>query len=312
MPTGALPLMEAANGTESVLKTGFVNTIIRTSPLADMIPWMTIQSDSIRHREEVDLPNPEFRKVNANYSFTWGRDTEYYWGVTILGGEVKIDNYMINVMGNIVNQKANQYGKWAKAIALTLDKQNVDGTGTADDYKGWNQIVTDGRAREYVAGDNGAAITLDMLEEATDLQRGIFDGQFFALSRTMRRRINRLGRDSATDNFPLIDVGTDRFGRKIESFAGIPFAIVDDDRTGSEILGFDETQGTSAVTTSMYIVSTGDMGVTGILGGGGTFEVRDFGEQQASPTHLGRVEFYPGLAVFNPYSLVRIKGVTNA
>ena len=100
MPTGALPLMEAANGTETVLKQGFVNTILRNSALSDMIPWMTINSDSIKHREEVDLPNPSFRKVNAPYTKSWGRDTEYYWGVSILGGEVEIDNFLINVMGH--------------------------------------------------------------------------------------------------------------------------------------------------------------------------------------------------------------------
>jgi hypothetical protein len=311
MPAGAVPLLEAARGTESVLKQGFVNTILRHSGLAEMIPWMQIQSDSIKHQEEVDLPNPQFRKVYATYSKSWGRDAEYYWGVTILGGEVSLDNYLINVMGNKVGQKANQYGKWAKAIALTLDKQVVDGTGTADDFKGFNQIVTDGRAREFVAGANGAAITIDMLDEAIDLSRGVFDFQFLAMNRTMRRRINKLGRDTSL-GYPLIDVGTDRFGRQITSYGGLPIAIVEDDRTGSPILDFDETQGGSSATTSLYMVSTGDMGVTGLLGGGGHMDVLDFGEQQASPTHLGRVEFYPGLAVFNPYSLVRIKGVTNA
>ena len=109
MPTGAVPLLEAANGTETVLKQGFVNTILRNSALSDMIPWMTIQSDSIRHQEEVDLPNPAYRSVNEGYTASWGRDTEYYWGVTILGGEVTLDNFLVNVMGNVVNQKANQF-----------------------------------------------------------------------------------------------------------------------------------------------------------------------------------------------------------
>jgi len=311
MPAGALPLMEAARGTESVLKTGFVNTILRNSGMAEMIPWMQIQSDSIKHYEEVDLPNPQFRKVYGTYSKSWGRDTAYFWAVTILGGEVEIDNYLMNVMGNKVNQKANQYGKWAKAIALTLDKQTIDGTGTADDYKGYNQIVADGRAREFVAGANGAAITIDMLDEAIDLSRGVFDFKFLAMNRTMRRRINKLGRDT-TLGYPLIDVGTDRFGRQITSYGGHPIAIVEDDINGNQILAFDETQGGSSTTTSMYLVATGDMGVTGLLGGGGYFEVNDLGEQFTSPSHLGRVEFYPGLAVFNPYALVRIKGITNA
>lgn len=308
MPTGAIPLLEAANGTESVLKMGFVNTILRHSALTDMIPWTTINSDSIRHREEVDLPNPTFRDINETYTQSWGRDTEYFWGVTILGGEVGLDNFLVRVMGNKVDQKANQFAKWAKAIALTLDKYIVDGTGLAKDFKGMNQIVADGRGREYVAGVNGAALTVDMLDEAIDLQRGVYDGQFMAMNRTQARLINKLGRDTSL-GYPLIDIGTDRFGRRISSYAGIPFAIVEDDRTGSLILDYDETTGSSDVTTSIYIVSTGDMGVAGLLGGGGYFEVRDFGELEASPSHMGRVELYPGMAVFNPYSLVRIRGV---
>ena len=150
---------------------------------------------------------------------------------------------------------------------------------------------------------------MDMLDEAIDAARGVFDFQFLATNRTMRRKINKLGRDTSV-GYPYIDVGTDRFGRQITSYGGVPIAIVEDDRTGSLILDFDETQGTSSVTTSLYLVGTGDMGVSGLLGGGGYFQVRDFGEQESAPTHLGRVELYPGMAVFNPYSLVRIKGVT--
>lgn len=311
MPTGALPLLEASNGTETVLKQGFVNTILRYSALADMIPWMTIQSDSIKHREEVDLPNPQYRSVNEGYTSSWGRDVEYYWGVTILGGEVTLDSFLVNVMGNVVNQKANQFGKWAKAIALTLDKSIVDGTGTAKDFKGINQVTTDGRGQEFVAGANGAALTLDMMDESIDLSRGVYDHQFFAMNRTMRRRINKIGRDTSL-HYPLIDVGTDRFGRQISNFGGIPIAIVEDDRTGSLILDFDEVQGTSSLTTSLYFCNTGDMGLTGLLGGGGYFDVRDFGETEANPEHLGRVEMYPGLAIWDPYATVRVKGVLDA
>jgi hypothetical protein len=54
------------------------------------------------------------------------------------------------------------------------------------------------------------------------------------------------------------------------------------------------------------MVSTGDMGVTGLLGAGGTFEVRDFGEIDAAPGSVGRIELYPGLAAFSKYGLVRL------
>lgn len=308
MPTGAVPLLEAANGTESVLKQGFINTILRNSALSDMIPWMTIQSDSIRHREEVDLPNPQFRSVNEGYTASWGRDTEFFWGVTILGGEVTLDNYLVNVMGNVVSQKANQYAKWAKAIALTLDKYIIDGTGTAKDFKGINALVTAGRAREYIAGANGAALTMDMLDEAIDAARGQYDFGFIACNRDVRRAINKLGRDT-TVGYPYIDVGTDKFGRQVTQYGGIPLAIVEDDIDGNLILDWDETQGTETQATSLYFINTGDMGVSGLLGGGGYFDVRDFGETEANPEHLGRVELYPGLAIWDPYSCVRLQGI---
>jgi hypothetical protein len=311
VPTGSVPLLEAANGTESVLKTGFVNTIIQHSRMAELIPWMTINSDSIKHQEEVDLPNPAFRDVYESYTATFGRDIDFYWGVTILGGEVKLDNYLVNVMGNVKAQKANQFAKWAKAIALTLDKYIIDGTGTAKDFKGFNALVTAARGQLYTTATNGAALTLAMLDESIDLQRGVYDGQFIALNRTVSRKIWTLAQATSL-GYPLIDISTDSLGRRITQYAGIPFAIVEDDRTGTAILAYDETTGSSAVTTSLYIGSTGDMGITGLLGGGGHFEVSDFGEQQASPTHMGRVELYPGLMVANPYGLVRLKGITNA
>jgi len=303
--------MEASNGTSTLLKRGFVDTIIQHSSMTRLIPWLTIMSDSIKHREEVDLPSPIWREVNETYTKSWGRDAEYYWGVTILGGEVSIDNFLLRVMGNEINQKANQFGKWAKAIALTLDKQIIDGTGTAKDFKGLNQIITDGRGQSLVAGANGAALTLDLIDQAVDLMLGVHSSTFIACNRTLSRKVWNLGRSTSL-SYPLIDISTGTFGQRVTHYAGMELAIVEHDISGSAILGFDETTGSSAVTASMYMMSTGDNGVNGLLGAGGAFDVVDFGEQQASPTELGRVELYPGLAVWDQYSLVRLSGVTNA
>jgi len=310
MPTGALPLMQAANGTDTLLKQGFVNTIIRESAIAGMIPWITIMSDSIKHREEVSLPNPVWRDVNETYTKSWGQTAEYYWGVTILGGEVEIDNFLLRVMGNKINQKADQFRLWAKAIGLTLDKQIIDGTGTAKDFKGINQIITDGRGQVSYAGANGATLTLDMLDVAYDLMLGQHNPRKMWLNRTLARKIWNLGRSTAV-GYPLIDITTNSFGERVTHYAGMEMAIVEHDISGSAILGFDETRGTSAVTSSIYMAAVGDNGVTGLLGAGGAFDVVDFGEQESAPSHLGRVELYPGLAVWDQYSVVRLAGITN-
>ena len=63
----------------------------------------------------------------------------------------------------------------------------------------------------------------------------------------------------------------------------------------------------------MYFVSFGeDENVYGLSGLGGSMEVSDFGETEAAPGHLGRVEWYPGLAIDNPFSIVRHYGIHDA
>lgn len=127
----------------------------------------------------------------------------------------------------------------------------------------------------------------------------------------MARQLTHAGRN-ISGQFSLIDIGTDAFGRRVNHYNGTPIRIIGDDETGTQILRFNEDPGdTTADTTSIYLIKFGDEeNVTGLLGGGGSMEVRDFGETQAAPGHLGRIEFYPGLAILSKYSVVRLTGFT--
>lgn len=311
MPSGAVTLLEAAKCGTDVLKRGVVETIIQESPILEQIPQMTIQGNALKHMEEGNLPTPEFRQVNATYSRSWGSDTEHFWGTTILGGEVFVDNYLVRVRGNVVDVKTKQYRKMAKAMARTYDKYFFDGTGASNDFKGINALIDEGWGQKYEAGANGAALTLPMLDEAHDKMRGQSTADAILINRTLRRKITALAKTTSV-GYPYVDVGSDNFGRQVMSWNGIPMRIIGDDRDGNAILDFDETQGGSGVTSSIYLIAYGEDDVTGLMGLGGSFDVKDFGETEAAPGHLGRVEVYPGLAIFNRFSVVRIHGVTNA
>ena len=311
MPSGSVTLLEAAKCGDDTLKRGVVETIIQESPLLELLPMMTIQGNALKHMEEATLPDPEFRQVNATYSRSWGSDTEHYWGTCILGGEVFVDNYLVRVRGNLIDVKSKQYRKFGKAMARTFDKYAIDGTGAANDFKGINALVSEGFGQVYTAGANGAALALNMLDEAHDLLRGQTSADVLLMNRTMRRKITALGRTTAI-GYPYLDIGTDTFGRQIDMWNGIPIRILGDDKDGNAILGFDETQGTETQATSIYMLALGDDDVSGLMGAGGSFEVKDFGEVESAPGHLGRVEVYPGLAIFNKYSAVRIAGLQDA
>lgn len=309
--SGSVTLLEAAKWGDDLLKKGVVETIIRESPILETLPFVTIQGNALKHMEEDTLPSVAFRGVNTTYTRDFGTDAEHYWGVTILGGEVFVDNFIVRTRGNLGDVKARQFQKKAKANALTFDKTFFDGTGTADDFKGVNALITEGFGQSLVNASGGGVLSLDKMDQAHDLLR---TGQADAilLNRTVRRKITYLARTSVT-GVSLIDVGDDTFGRQVMSWNGIPLRIVGDDVSGAQILDFDEDPGDSTSdTASMYFVRYGaDEFVCGLLGGGGTMEVVDFGETEAAPGHLGRIEWYPGIAIFNKYAIVRLYGITN-
>lgn len=309
---GAVTLLEASKAQYSSdqIKRGVVEIIIRESPIAEQMPWATIEGNALKQEVEANLPSVSFRQVNETYTQDFGTDTERFWGTTILGGEIYVDNYLVKVRGNVASLKARQFSKKARAAALTLDKYVIDGTGTAKDFKGVNALVTDGFGFSNVAATNGTSLTLDMLEDAEDnLRKGSPDAIWG--NKFLRTKISRLARTSIT-GVALIDVGNDMFGRRITTWNGIPYRVIGDDQTGSQILDFDETCGSSNVTSSLYFVKFGEDFVCGLLGAGGSFDVQDFGEIQSAPGHLGRIEFYPGLAIFDKHSIVRLSGLTKA
>lgn len=313
MASGALTLLEGAKYSSNVLKQGVIETLVQESPILEMLPFVELHGNAIEVNVEVDLPDPEFRKVNETYNKSWGTDTKRFFGVAILGGEVFIDNFILKCQANKVNAKARQWAKFAKAMSRTFDKSFFDGTGTADDFKGLNALIDEGLGTEKPAdgaGSDAAALDFDVLDECFDEFRNQANPDVILANRTIRRHVTKLARTTYS-GISLIDVGTDVFGRQVTMYNDTPIRIIGDDKTGTAILGFDEDPGdTNADACSLYLVSFGaEENVSGISGAGGSLEVRDFGETEAAPGHLGRVEWYPGLAIYNPYSIVRLSGL---
>ena len=276
----------------------------------EMLPFTSITGNALKVSVEDTLPDPAFRDVNESYTRSMGTDTERFFGCAILGGEVFIDNYIVRVQADQISAKARQYSKFAKAMSRTFDATFFDGTGTSKDFKGINALVDEGLGQKVSAGTNGAALTLAMLDEAWDSLRGQSAPDALLMNRTMRRKINSLAQGTY---YSLLDVGTDVFGRQVNMYNGTPIRIIGDDKSGNAILDFDEDQGSSSVTSSIYAMAFGtDENVYGILGLGGSFDVKDFGETDSAPGHLGRVEVYPGIVIANSFSVARLHGITNA
>lgn len=316
MPTGALTLIEATKASEDQLKQGVVEVLIQENPMLEVLPWRPFQGNALRHFEEGTLPNVQFRNVNEGYTQSFGTDNDHFWGVAILGGEVKVDKFLVNVVDTKEALLAKQWKKLAKANSMRFTYETFDGTGSvaSKGFKGLKALIAEGFGQSYANSTTGATVNLDKIDEALDLFRNTGKPDAAFCNRVHRRQITKAARTSVT-GVSLIDIGTDVFGKKINVYDDIPLRVLGYalDASGNmvETLRFDEDPGDATFdTSSMYFVKLGEDDFTGLLGKGGSFEAVNFGELETGPQIMGRMEWYPGIAVFNQYSVVRLTGIT--
>lgn len=318
MPSGLVPLQEALkHASTGQLGPALVETIIQESPLIPRMNWVAFEGEALKHEMEGTLPTVQFRNVNEGYTKSWGSDTEHYWGVAILGGEVGVDIFLENVVANRKSEMAKQLAKLAKSNATRFDWELIYGTASvaSKGFKGIRALIDEGWGQKVLNATGGGALTLAKLDEAIDSMRTGKPVEAWTTS-WIRRKVTNLAHTTHT-GFSLIDIGTDVFGKRVTHYDGIPLVITGmaQDSNGNivELLDFNEDPGDGvADTQSIYFVRHGDDGLTGILGRGGSFQARTFGELESAPQYMGRFEWYPGVAILSPYSVCRLYGITKA
>lgn len=310
MPTGNVPLLTAAKYGDDQIARGVVETIIQQSPFLEQLPWITFAGNALQKTIEGSLPTSSFRQINGTYTASHGSDDVEFWGTTIMGGEYKVDNALVDVTASEKDLEADQIAKMSKATSMRFDNEVINGTAAGGiGFKGFKQLVTDGKG--ILVTQAAGALTLAKLDEVIDAFRNHPRPDAFLVNRTHRRKITNLARTTVT-GVSLIDVGTDVFGRKVTMYDDVPLRILEDGIDGNGVVGpllpFTEPSSTS----SIYAVKFGADQVAGLMGRGGSLTVRRFGELQAAPQRMGRLEWYPGLASFDALGLVRYENITNA
>ena len=125
-------------------------------------------------------------------------------------------------------------------------------------------------------------------------------------NKTMRRKISALARaaNQATETV------NDAFGRQLQAYAGLPIAVIGDDKDGNPILGFtkDDCNGDTASCTSIYAVRFGAAEyVFGLQSA--DMAVIDLGLNKTKFETL--IEWICGLGVFHPKIAARLRGISN-
>lgn len=306
----AVLLAEAAVMSTNQLVRGVIETWIQTSPVLNRLPFMDIEGNALEYKREATLPGAAFRAVNAGYTESTGTFTSQTAAVKILGGDADVDVFIAKTRGNVFDQRALQSNLKLKAIARKFTETFFEGDSGVDanSFDGLRTMVTGGQVAS--AGTNGAALTLTMLDDLLALLDAPDDPSVVLWANAwLIRKINALVRATGgTVAEPL-----ELYGRRFYSYAGVLLAeagLASDNTT--QILGFDETQGSSSLTGSIYATRLGEGdGVAGIQSAGG-IDVRDMGELETKPAYRLRVEWYPAIAIFATKAAARLKGILQA
>ena len=294
----ALTLLEAAKlHSGDVYKQGVISKFAESSDILRVLPFISISGNALKYNLEETLPGVAFRGVNESYTPSTGVINPQVESLTIAGGELDVDTYIVKTMG--ADQRTTHEAMKIKALALSWTKTFIKGDSETDprEFDGLQKRLTG----DGLIANGTTALSLAKLDEAIDAVDG---ANYLMMNKTMRRLLTVAERTAAVGG--NVTITKDEFGKQVTNYNGIPILIVDKDNTNTDILDFSE----ASSTTSIYVVAVGEGQVSGIENGG--MDINDLGELETSPKYRTRIEWYNCIGVFAPRSACRLAGITNA
>lgn len=303
----ALTLIEAAKlESGDVLRSAIIELYAGSSDILRVLPFENIAGNALSYRREGNLPGVGFRGVNEAFTASTGVINPLTEPLVIAGGDLDVDRFIIQTMGEGV--RSQHEAMKVRSLSLNFTKKFFKGDMASEprEFDGLQARVTGSQLIAAGATANGTALSLAKLDEAIDQT---LNPTHLIMNRKMSRLLTAAARTGTVAGDISWDL--DEFGRRVQFYNGLPILTVDLDGDGVSILPFTEaaTSGT-ATATSIYVVSIGGDGLTGIQNG--IPDVRDLGEINTAPVFRTRVEWYVGLAIFNGRAVTRLWSIADA
>lgn len=316
----AVSLYEASQVAASrgeYLRAGVMETFARSAPLLNAMPRENITGAAYVWKREVSLGTNAFRGVNGSFTPDNGQTEVRSMPLKILGGEVDVDTFLLDTMGmEIMPQKiASKMADMAQRAQYNFIKGSTTTTaGATADVNGFDGLqqrygggfgttaVVDGgeNAGQIFLNSGGAGLSMRSLDLAIQACENPTH-----LLMPKAQIVNILGylRTSAS-----ITQTMDEWGRPRMAYNGLTILPADVLGTvsGLEPLGYNENNTTS---TSVYVLSLTEDGYH--LVQNGDMRVSQLGEQDDSPAHRTRVQWYCTPVDPHPRCVVRLYGITN-
>ena len=298
----ALTLAEGAKLSNDVLLQGVIETIIKDSPILQMLPFISIVGNGLTYNQEKTLPAATWHAVNGDWVDSPAEFTQLTATLKILGGNATVDNFLKTTRSNVQDLEAVVIEMKAKSIRHEFENTFINGdTGVdANQYDGLykllalgdQQIWADGSAN----GTAGAALSFGMLDKLIDLVKG-GKPDLLLMSRRSRRELQGLMRASGV----VLETRPGMFGEQVQMYNGIPVGI-SDWQLDNNLVGSDGD------CTNIYALSFGEGALCGLTSPEG-LQVEKIGAMEGKDADLTRVKWYVSLALFTEVKAGLLSGV---
>lgn len=308
----ALTLLEAAKlETGDVYRAGAIEFYAGSSAILTVLPFQDIAGNALKYNREETLPGIGFRGVNEAYTSSVGVLNPMTETLVIAGGDLDVDLFILKTMG--MSQRTVQEGMKIRALGLAWTQKFIKGSVLDDprEFDGLQVRTVNDQLIPAGSTDGGTALSLAVLDQAIDQ---CLNPTHLIMDKAMARKFSAAARTPSVSG--TVNYETNQLGERIMFYNGIPILTLDLDNAGNKILDFNEVSytagafGGTATATSIYVVSIGPDALTGLQNEG--VSVRDLGELQSAPVMRTRVEWYPGISIFNGRSVVRLASIANS
>jgi hypothetical protein len=303
----ALTLAEASKLSNDILLQGVIETIVKESPILQVLPFIEIVGNGLTYNQEKTLPDIDFYDVGD----VWAESTPTFEQKTanlkIMGGDADIDNFLKATRSNIQDLEAAVVELKAKALKDKFEDIFIygDSSVNAKQYDGIRKLINTEQAGAQVvaAGASGASLTLAMLDQLIDTIRG-GKPDLLLMSRRSRRKINALVRAGGG----MMETDRDRWGNFIQFWDGIPIGVSDWILDTHVVANSVETATTGGTCSTVYALQMGEGALCGLTAPG-FITVEPIGSLETKDASRNRIKWYVSLALFSSIKAGALIGV---
>jgi hypothetical protein len=280
---------------------GLARIIAGTSICMELLPVETVEGLVHRFGSLTYEGGVGTRALNAPFPATQGSTTSPgAERVIIAGAQAKTDV-------RLVKARPDEIARRQRALSRFVDAQILRGEGATNQQRlvGLNTALTGDQVIE--CGDNGEHLALWMFNALLDACEDQGAGRFVLMNRDSARQL-KTELTTEAGGATVAD-----FTGEIGKYEGVDLHVAGKDHDGDPLLDFNETQGTSDVTASMYCFAPGtDEAATGVKILLATNGIQLIEEGIRDSQHVDTIELAFGRAIYHPKAAARLKGIKHS